>query len=179
MTTVSSQFNDHLQGEMTSLASCLKLVVTRHQPRIVAITNANPGVVTTRWAHGFATGDVVKFRLVRGMTALNRNEYVVTVINDFEFSIPVDTTAFDPYTHKGIAQKIEGYTGHPRDIVFDNVTYRSQYGYLPESIKQSSDMAVDTVELRGILTNAAKNDIANLLIEAITDEAAMSGRYED
>jgi hypothetical protein len=179
MKTTSAALNTHLNGEMTTLVTCVKIVLTKYQPRIIDITSADPTVITTRWAHGLATGDVVKFKLIRGdFAALNRLEFPVTKVDAVRFSIDLDTTSFDPYTHKGIVQKVIGFTEYYRDLVFENVTYKSTFGYTPESIKQGSDMAVDSIEHRGILTNAAKNEIGGLLIEGITDEDLIAGRYD-
>lgn len=179
MKSLSAQLQAHLQGETTTLVTCAKIVLTKYPPRIVAVSQANPGVITTRWAHGLMTGDTVKIRNVRGMVQLNRKEYAVTVIDDFNFSIGVDTTSYDLYTHKGVAQKVVGYTEYFKDLVFDGVTYKSTLAYTPQSVRQGSEMATDTVEHRGILTNAAKNEVQGLAIDGITDEDLIAGFYDN
>jgi hypothetical protein len=179
MKTASAGLISHLNGEVMTLATCVKIVLTKYQPRIVAVTNANPGVITTRWAHGFLTGDVVKIRNARGMIQLNRQEYQITKIDELRFSIDANTTAYDTYTHKGIAQKIVGYTAHSSDLVFEKVNYKSTVGYAPDSMRQGSEMAVDSIETQGILQNAAKQQINGLLIDGISDEELMAGRYDN
>lgn len=179
MKTVTTAFNTHLDGETTSLASCIKLTLTKFQPRIVAVSNANPGVIETRWAHGFETGDVVKIVETRGMVELNRNEYTVTRIDDLHFSIGVDTTLYTPYSHKGEARKVIGYTSYQDDVVFDGVTYSSKLlAYTPDSMKQGSDMSVDSVEHRGLLVNAVKNFLNGVDVEGVVDEDIIAGKYE-
>lgn len=63
---------------------------------ISAITKANPAVVTTSVAHGFATGDLIPFDSVGGMTELNRNYYKITVLSTTTFSLQ------DPVTGSNI-----------------------------------------------------------------------------
>ena len=46
---------------------------------ISAITQAAIGAVTTTAAHGFATGDVVYFTDVLGMTDINNTSFTITV----------------------------------------------------------------------------------------------------
>jgi hypothetical protein len=180
MKTATAGMISHLNGEVTTMVGCMKLVLTKHQPRIVAVTRANPGVITTRWAHGLTTGDVIKIRDVRGMIQLNRQEYQITVIDAVKFSIDANTSSYTTYTHKGIVQKVVGYTAHYTDLIFDKVTYRATLGYTPDSVKQSADMAIDSVEHRGILRNAAKDEIGGLLlIDGITDEDLIAGRYDN
>lgn len=179
MKTTSAGLNTHLNGEQTTVATCVKIVQVKYQPKIAAISKANPAVITTRWAHGFATGDVVKFRMIRGMSGLNRNEYSITRIDATSFSIDVDTTAFSAYTHKGVALRVLGYTDHYRDLLFDGVTYKATLAYMPNSMKLGSDLAVDAVELRGILENAAKVELNGGIIAGISDEDLAAGRYDN
>jgi len=78
---------------------------------ITAITQANPGVITSN-AHGFSNGDWVSISTVVGMTQLNNNTYIVTgaTANTFTltdlFGNVVDTTAFGAYTSGGLAQRV-------------------------------------------------------------------------
>jgi hypothetical protein len=179
MKTLTAQMQSHLAGETTTLATCAKVILTKYPLRIVGITQANPGVVTTRWAHSLETGDVVRIRRVRGMTGVNRQEFQVTVLDYLRFEIDFDTTGQQPYTHKGIAEKVVGYTDHPRDLTLDKVTYKSTLAYTPQSLRQGSEMAVDTIEHQGILTNAAKQELQGFTIDGITDEDLIAGRYDN
>lgn len=72
---------------------------------ISAITQANPGVVTTG-AHGLTTGDVIDFSGIVGMTALNTGTYTITVISPTTFSVGVDTTGFGAYVSGGTATRV-------------------------------------------------------------------------
>lgn len=64
-----------------------------------AITQANPGVVTTAAAHGLSTNDVVTLTGVAGMVEiLGTTRYTITVISATSFSIGVNTTAYTPHT---------------------------------------------------------------------------------
>lgn len=67
---------------------------------ITAITNANPGQITSP-SHGLNTGMRVTFSSILGMTELNGNTYTVTVIDPNNFTIGVDTTTFGVYAGSG------------------------------------------------------------------------------
>ncbi len=64
---------------------------------INAITNANPGAVTTATNHGLTTGDQVTLVDVLGMTEVNDTTFTVTVTGLTTFTLGVDTTAFGVY----------------------------------------------------------------------------------
>ena len=68
---------------------------------LAAATQANPGAITTRYAHGLTTGDEVVFSNVGGMTQLNGNTYTITVTGTNTFTIGVDTSGFGAYTSGG------------------------------------------------------------------------------
>jgi hypothetical protein len=87
---------DYAQVEMRT--------VNWHDRRVLhisSVTNANPGVVTTREAHGLSTGDTVTISGVGGMTELNGNTYTVTVISPTTFSIGTNTTGYGTYLALG------------------------------------------------------------------------------
>src|ERR1041385_7533219 len=109
MKTASAALQSHIAQEVTTLASCCKIILAKYQPRIVSITKANPGVVTTLWTHDYVTGESIKIVNVKGMTQVNGNEYVVTKISDYSFSIGVNTSSFSTYLKAGEARKIVGY----------------------------------------------------------------------
>lgn len=75
---------------------------------ITAVTQANPGVLTTSASHVLSVGDSVYIRNVEGMTELNNNYYVVDTVptadtltlKDTAGNV-VDTTAFTAYTSGG------------------------------------------------------------------------------
>ena len=63
------------------------------------ITQANPAVITTTTNHGYLTGLFVRivFPYTGSMEQLNGNIYEITVLNNTDFSIPVNSTKFDPF----------------------------------------------------------------------------------
>lgn len=71
---------------------------------VSGVTQANPAVVTTG-THTFVTGETVTISGVVGMTELNGNSYVITVLSPTTFSLDgVDSTAYTPYSSGGSAQ---------------------------------------------------------------------------
>ncbi len=179
MKTASVALDNELNDETSSLVTCVQMILTQYQPQIAGITSANPAVITTKWAHDRETGDSVRLAELRGdFAALNRNIYQITKIDDFSFSIDVDASAFDPYTIKGVAQRVRGFTGHDEDLTIDGVLYQSTLGYSPESISQGANLQTDSIDLQGILQNAAKMAIDNLTIDGISDEDVIAGFYD-
>jgi hypothetical protein len=100
------------------------------QAVITAATKANPCVITAT-THGFATGDTVTISSVVGMTQLNTNRYIITVVDANSFSLsdlfgnPVNSSAFGTYVSGGIANKIstdETPPGLQEDEGFQGIT---------------------------------------------------------
>jgi hypothetical protein len=81
-------------------------IVTLASTVITAVTNANPGVVTSN-AHGLSNGDRVIVASVGGMIELNNREFTVAgaTANTFQLS-GVDTSAYGVYTAGGTVAKI-------------------------------------------------------------------------
>jgi hypothetical protein len=78
---------------------------------ITAITNANPGVVTTATSHGYLSGLYVRFYFPEdfGMPELSENVYVIIVLSPTTFSIDENTIGFQPFfisTTKQIPQVV-------------------------------------------------------------------------
>lgn len=78
-------------------------------PLISAITQANPGVITTAIPHTLRAGDLVTISGVAGMTELNGNTYFVGTVPTSttltligSTGVSVDTTGFGAYTSGGI-----------------------------------------------------------------------------
>lgn len=66
---------------------------------ISAITNTNPAIVTTTSVHGLLDGSYVTFFIpYNTMPFLNGQTYLATIIDNLNFSIPVDTTNANPFT---------------------------------------------------------------------------------
>jgi len=66
---------------------------------IEGISRSNPAVVGMVRPHGYSDGLVVRLIVPKqcGMPQLNNKTFDITVRNPFDFSIPVDTRAFDPF----------------------------------------------------------------------------------
>ena len=70
--------------------------------QITAVTQANPGKVTTASAHGLTTGEKISMVYVGGMTQISATtEYTVTEVDADEFTIGVNTSGFSAYTSGG------------------------------------------------------------------------------
>lgn len=68
---------------------------------ITAITQANPAQVTSA-NHGLLDGNKVSFNYVGGMTEIVGATYTVTVVDDDNFTVDVDSSAFTAFTSGGI-----------------------------------------------------------------------------
>lgn len=65
-----------------------------------AITNANPGVVTTNLNHGYSTGQVIN---IAGASPSGFNgNFTITVLSEKTFSLGVNTTSFGAYSGGGV-----------------------------------------------------------------------------
>jgi hypothetical protein len=77
------------------------------QWKITAITNANPGVVTTETAHGLVAGDRVYIAQVIGMTEVNKTEFLVGTVAAKTFQLKtlaganVNTTNYGDWVEGG------------------------------------------------------------------------------
>lgn len=63
--------------------------------------NANPGNVTTTYPHGLSNGDFVIFTGITGAVGYNNQIFIITVVDDFNFTIGVNAGAFGAYTGGG------------------------------------------------------------------------------
>ena len=70
---------------------------------IQSITQSNPATVTTTVPHGYKPGISVRLNIpIRcGMQQLSGNEYQATILGESTFSIPVNTTNFNPFFQTG------------------------------------------------------------------------------
>lgn len=86
-------------------------VLTGSAKTITAVTQANPGVITSN-SHGFSNGDEIYITGVGGMTQLNGRNYIVAnaTTNTFTltdlFGAAINTTSFTTFTSGGTADKI-------------------------------------------------------------------------
>ena len=67
---------------------------------IASITNAVVPTVTTTIAHNYKTGTIVRLDIppADGMQQLNQQTCPIIVTGTTTFTIPIDTTAFDPFS---------------------------------------------------------------------------------
>lgn len=66
---------------------------------IAAITQANPAVITTTFAHQYITGTIVRLDIpsADGMRQADQLFGPITVLSSTTFSMPFDSTNFDPF----------------------------------------------------------------------------------
>lgn len=66
---------------------------------ITAITNAEIALVTTHIAHQYIDGMIVRIYVPNGfgMTQANQLTGTISIVNDTEFLIDIDTSQFDPF----------------------------------------------------------------------------------
>ena len=66
---------------------------------IDSITNANPAVVTTTFAHQYKDGTIVRLDIppADGMQQANQLTGSITVLSPTTFAIDIDTTTFAPF----------------------------------------------------------------------------------
>jgi Ubiquitin-activating enzyme E1 FCCH domain len=69
---------------------------------ITNITSAPPNTLIQAANHGLFTGDIIWIYAVQGMTELNNATYTVTVIDNNNFSIDIDSSGFTPYLIDGV-----------------------------------------------------------------------------
>lgn len=74
---------------------------------ISAITQANPGEITTAAPHGYTTGNLVYITSVGGMTELNNRAFTITVTGASTFTIGEDTSTYTAYTVGGTVAVID------------------------------------------------------------------------
>lgn len=60
-----------------------------------------------------------------------------------------------------------GFTSHDADIVYDGVTYLAASGFTPSAVESQSSLAVDNLDIEGVLDS-----------EAITEGDILAGRYD-
>lgn len=71
---------------------------------ITAITQGNPAQVTTSPNHQYKTGLIVRIYVypVNGMEQINQQTGAITVTGLNTFTIPIDTTNYDPFVAPGM-----------------------------------------------------------------------------
>lgn len=67
---------------------------------ITAITNSNPAVVTTSFAHQYKSGTIIRIDVppADGMPQIDQMFGPITVLSPTTFSIPIDSTNFTAFS---------------------------------------------------------------------------------
>ncbi len=77
--------------------------------QIASITRSNPVVITTTFDHNYFTGDIVRINIPSnagitlnplasfGMPQINKMYAPITVLSNTTFSMPIDSTLYDPF----------------------------------------------------------------------------------
>ncbi len=89
---------------------------------ILSITQATNALITTTFdgvnpgAHGYITGLIARLVIPNdfGMVQANQLFGVVTVVNDTQFTITIDTTFFEPFV---VPSYNPGHNGTPAQVV--------------------------------------------------------------
>ncbi len=91
-------------GEVTVRVFTLPVADGTVQELVISsITQANPAVVTISTEHGLVTGDEIRITGVFGMTQVNDREFVITVVDEDEFSLNgEDSTGHTAYVFGGV-----------------------------------------------------------------------------
>lgn len=68
---------------------------------VSAADNANPGKITTKYAHNLSTGDTVVITGIVGATGYNNKLFTITVTSSTEFTVGANAAAFGAYASGG------------------------------------------------------------------------------
>lgn len=84
------------------MSTCIAVMNPIFQPSmriITAISNSNPAIVTTSFAHNYVTGTIVRLDIppADGMQQANQFSGPILVLSPTTFSMPLDTTNFDAF----------------------------------------------------------------------------------
>jgi hypothetical protein len=123
---------------------------------ITGITAANPGVVTTSTAHGYAVGDSVVIEDVIGMSTLNSKIFTVGAITTYTFELHGENTSgYTAYGSGGIVRK--RFAGLSCDAfrAADVGKYIKASGGVLEILTVNSATSVDALVLKSL--NATTN----------------------
>jgi hypothetical protein len=129
---------------------------------VTAITNANPGVMTTNLNHGYTSGQVINVTGVVGMSGINSTPLTITVITEKTFSLGINTTSSGAYVSGGVV------TPNLRNITVDINDYPNTYAITFVNPPQQTVSVACTWNT--IATNFVSSAaVAQLAIPAIVD----------
>jgi hypothetical protein len=123
---------------------------------ISAITNAAPGQVTTVLNHGLSTGTVIRINGAQGISGVNGIDLTITVIDEKNFTIGIDTTSSGAYTGGGVV------TPNPRNQLISIYDYPNAYE-IPFVIPPQQ-----TVSMTVVWNTSATNIISDSAVSAAT-----------
>lgn len=130
---------------------------------ITGITQASPGVVTTNLNHGFATGQTgVILAGIVGMTQANGGPYTITVVDEKNFSLGIDTTGFSAYVSGGVV------TPNVRNLVVSIPDFPDTYE-IPIVLPPQQ-----TVTISLLWNTAAPNLVSTAAVAALGQPALIS-----
>ncbi|MCE5212111.1 MAG: hypothetical protein LLG40_11200 [Deltaproteobacteria bacterium] len=113
--------------------------------QITAATKANPCQIT-QVAHGYVNGDVIFICNVGGMTQLNGLFYTVTKIDDDNYTIGVDSSAYSTFTSLGDTTKGFGanYEFNKTLVAYtkNSVEVRGTESYATEALANADGFAM-------------------------------------
>lgn len=167
----SAALQAHFAGLVTTYTSCLKLTLRNHQPIVIDITQADPGVVTTLWDHGWATDQRIKLVDIEGMTEVNDLEFTITVTGARTFSIGVDTTLYGAFIESQNAERartlrVLGFTDFHEPLTIDGLVYEDTTAISPSAAKTAADLSVPNMKLVGLFGDTiTRADLLRLLYE--------------
>ena len=118
-----------------------------YQPamRIISnITNDNPGVVTTTFAHLYKSGTIVRLiiPLVNGMQQANNLTGAITVLGSTTFAITIDTTGFEAWINVDISS-----SGFVRTNTFPYSSYTAMVVPIGDTASTLQGAVVNVVNL--------------------------------
>jgi len=75
---------------------------------ITAISQSNPAIITTSFAHQYANGIIVRLDipLTNGMQQIAGPTYPITVTGTTTFTVPTDSTAYQAFTNVNCAMVV-------------------------------------------------------------------------
>jgi hypothetical protein len=78
-------------------------IITPAMRLILSISQSNPVVVTTTFPHGYITNTIVRLDipLTYGMPQINQQIGTITVTGASTFTIPIDSTTYQPFVVPG------------------------------------------------------------------------------
>jgi len=190
MKTMSAGLKAHFASETTTITTCIAMVLNWRDIPVTSISQANPAVVTTTYDHALVDGQFIAFTDVVGMTEVNEDAhtqpwkfYVVTVLTDTTFELNgIDSTGFTAYTSGGIIHEILAFTDLNEDLTLDGIDYSATSSFSNSSIQSEGSMAVDNLELEGVISNLANDISAENIIAGRFDMAELrmfQVNYED